>query len=229
MPGRRSGGLRSAGAEDTSGGDMSTEVLAIFGPTASGKTAVAELVAGRLGGRGRLCRDSMQVYRGVPILTAQPARPTAARRDLAAFARGVGRRVRRARAHGRRRARRGGTGANGCRRHRSLPPCGARRPERPRPHLRRGPASAGSGVMTPRAQRPSTPSERSATPRRRPPSTRTTAAASSARSARRRRRLAAAPPDSRLWGEETRGRRPSSASSCRPTSSNAASSAAPTG
>jgi tRNA dimethylallyltransferase len=50
-------------------------VIAIFGPTASGKTAVAELVADRLGGTV-ISADSMQVYRGVPILTAQPARPT---------------------------------------------------------------------------------------------------------------------------------------------------------
>jgi tRNA dimethylallyltransferase len=50
-------------------------VLAIFGPTASGKTAVAETVAERLGGEV-LSADSMQAYRGLPILTAQPERPT---------------------------------------------------------------------------------------------------------------------------------------------------------
>jgi tRNA dimethylallyltransferase len=50
-------------------------VLAIFGPTASGKTAVAELVADRLGGEV-VSADSMQAYRGLPILTAQPNRPT---------------------------------------------------------------------------------------------------------------------------------------------------------
>jgi tRNA dimethylallyltransferase len=50
-------------------------VVAIFGPTASGKTAVAELVADRLGGEV-LSVDSMQAYRGLPILTAQPVRPT---------------------------------------------------------------------------------------------------------------------------------------------------------
>jgi tRNA dimethylallyltransferase len=50
-------------------------VLAIFGPTASGKTAVAEAVADRLGGEV-LSADSMQAYRGLPILTAQPDRPT---------------------------------------------------------------------------------------------------------------------------------------------------------
>jgi tRNA dimethylallyltransferase len=50
-------------------------VLAIFGPTASGKTAVAEGVADRVGGEV-VSADSMQAYRGLPILTAQPVRPT---------------------------------------------------------------------------------------------------------------------------------------------------------
>src|SRR4051812_20107476 len=52
-----------------------SRVVAIFGPTASGKTAVAELVADRLGGEV-VSADSMQAYRGLPILTAQPDRPT---------------------------------------------------------------------------------------------------------------------------------------------------------
>jgi tRNA dimethylallyltransferase len=50
-------------------------VVAIFGPTASGKTAVAEAVADQLGGEV-VSADSMQAYRGLPILTAQPERPT---------------------------------------------------------------------------------------------------------------------------------------------------------
>jgi tRNA dimethylallyltransferase len=50
-------------------------VVAIFGPTASGKTAVAEVVADQLGGEV-VAADSMQAYRGLPILTAQPDRPT---------------------------------------------------------------------------------------------------------------------------------------------------------
>lgn len=50
-------------------------VLAIFGPTASGKTAVAEAVADRVGGEV-VSADSMQAYRGLPLLTAQPERPT---------------------------------------------------------------------------------------------------------------------------------------------------------
>jgi tRNA dimethylallyltransferase len=52
-----------------------TEVVAIFGPTASAKSAVAERVADRLGGEV-VSADSMQTYRGLPILTAQPDRPT---------------------------------------------------------------------------------------------------------------------------------------------------------
>lgn len=51
-------------------------VLALFGPTASGKTAVAEAVADRIPAT-IVSADSMQVYRGVPILTAQPQAPTA--------------------------------------------------------------------------------------------------------------------------------------------------------
>jgi len=50
-------------------------VLAIFGPTASGKTAVAEAVAERIPAE-IVSADSMQVYRGLPILTNQPERPT---------------------------------------------------------------------------------------------------------------------------------------------------------
>ena len=50
-------------------------MLAIFGPTASGKTAVAEQIADRIPVEV-VSADSMQVYRGLPILTAQPTRPT---------------------------------------------------------------------------------------------------------------------------------------------------------
>jgi tRNA dimethylallyltransferase len=51
------------------------DVVAVFGPTASGKTAVAEAVADRLGGEV-VAADSMQAYAGLPVLTAQPERPT---------------------------------------------------------------------------------------------------------------------------------------------------------
>jgi tRNA dimethylallyltransferase len=49
-------------------------VIAIFGPTASGKSAVAEEIARRIPAE-LVSADSMQVYRGLPILTNQsPAR-----------------------------------------------------------------------------------------------------------------------------------------------------------
>ncbi|SRR5712692_746686 len=50
-------------------------VLALFGPTASGKTAVAEAIADRIPAEV-VSADSMQVYAGLPILTAQPQRRT---------------------------------------------------------------------------------------------------------------------------------------------------------
>ena len=51
------------------------QVIAVFGPTASGKSAVAEAVAAALDGEVVSC-DSMQCYAGVPILTNQPERET---------------------------------------------------------------------------------------------------------------------------------------------------------
>jgi len=48
------------------------EIVAIFGPTAVGKSRVAVAVAKKLGGE-IVSADSMQVYRGLPILTDQPA------------------------------------------------------------------------------------------------------------------------------------------------------------
>jgi tRNA dimethylallyltransferase len=51
------------------------EVVAVFGPTASGKSEVAEVVADRIGTEV-VSADALQVYRGLPILTNQPARPT---------------------------------------------------------------------------------------------------------------------------------------------------------
>jgi tRNA dimethylallyltransferase len=53
-----------------------TRVLAIFGPTASGKTDVAEAVADRIPAE-LVSADAMQAYRGLPILTNQSERPTA--------------------------------------------------------------------------------------------------------------------------------------------------------
>jgi tRNA dimethylallyltransferase len=50
-------------------------VLALFGPTASGKSAVAEAIAD-LVPADVVSADAMQVYRGLPILTNQSTRPT---------------------------------------------------------------------------------------------------------------------------------------------------------
>ena len=59
------------------------EVVAVFGPTASGKSAVAQALADRLGTEV-VSADALQVYRGLPLLTNQPAVPThvVAIRDL---------------------------------------------------------------------------------------------------------------------------------------------------
>lgn len=50
-------------------------VVGVFGPTASGKTDVAEAVADRIGGE-LVSADAMQAYRDLPILTNQSPRPT---------------------------------------------------------------------------------------------------------------------------------------------------------
>jgi len=54
--------------------DANTHVVAVVGPTASGKTALAEELAVRLGGEV-VSADSMQVYRGMDIGTAKPPLP----------------------------------------------------------------------------------------------------------------------------------------------------------
>ena len=56
-------------------GFLAEQVIAIFGPTASGKTAVAEALAERIPAR-LISADAMQVYRGVPVLTNKSERPT---------------------------------------------------------------------------------------------------------------------------------------------------------
>jgi tRNA dimethylallyltransferase len=50
-------------------------VIAIFGPTASGKSAVAEALAERIPSE-LVSADAMQVYQGLPILTNQSTHPT---------------------------------------------------------------------------------------------------------------------------------------------------------
>jgi tRNA dimethylallyltransferase len=54
---------------------LAVEVIAVFGPTASGKTAIAEALADRLHTEV-VSADALQVYDGLPILTNQPTRPT---------------------------------------------------------------------------------------------------------------------------------------------------------
>ena len=56
-------------------GSTEPRVIGIFGPTASGKTDVAEALADRIGGE-LVSADAMQVYSGLPILTNQSPRPT---------------------------------------------------------------------------------------------------------------------------------------------------------
>ena len=55
--------------------NLGVEVIAIFGPTASGKSAVARLVANALD-TDVVSADALQVYRGLPILTNQPVDST---------------------------------------------------------------------------------------------------------------------------------------------------------
>lgn len=50
-------------------------VIGVFGPTASGKTDLAEALANRVPAE-LISADAMQVYRGLPILTNQSERPT---------------------------------------------------------------------------------------------------------------------------------------------------------
>ena len=54
---------------------MRARVLGLFGPTASGKSAVAAAVARSVPARP-ISADAFQVYRGLPLLTAQPDEPT---------------------------------------------------------------------------------------------------------------------------------------------------------
>jgi tRNA dimethylallyltransferase len=54
---------------------LADTVLALFGPTASGKTSIAEAIADSIPAE-LVSADSMQVYHGLPILSNQPDRPT---------------------------------------------------------------------------------------------------------------------------------------------------------
>jgi hypothetical protein len=68
---RRTGSSTGHGA----GSVTEPRVLAVFGPTASGKSDVAEAIADRIPAT-LISADAMQVYRGLPILTNQSDRET---------------------------------------------------------------------------------------------------------------------------------------------------------
>jgi tRNA dimethylallyltransferase len=60
---------------ENGGENGAVTVIAIFGPTASGKSAVGEAVAARIPAE-LVSADAMQVYRDLPILTNQTSHPT---------------------------------------------------------------------------------------------------------------------------------------------------------
>lgn len=60
-------------------------VAAVVGPTATGKTELGIGLCQRLGGEVVSC-DSMQVYRGLPIGTAQPTLRSWRRRPITSSA-----------------------------------------------------------------------------------------------------------------------------------------------
>ena len=197
------------------------EVVAIFGPTASGKSEVAQALADRIGTEV-VSADALQVYRGLPILTNQPARSDASRRHPRRVRDDVRGRVCNARPRRDRRAR----GDQGVRRRRrrdgSVPPCGARRPRH----------SAGSSVRDSHPSR--TPLRRgsgrgvrrgfaSSTRRRARQSIATTAGASSARSSSPRAAPRSSPPRTGSGRRTCAGQRSSSGSTSRRRSSNAGS------
>ena len=66
--------MRSSTASSSRPAPASNQVLALFGPTASGKTAVAELLRDRLGA-DVISADSAALYAGLPVITAAPAYP----------------------------------------------------------------------------------------------------------------------------------------------------------
>jgi tRNA dimethylallyltransferase len=62
----------NAGIPDSSAAAARAPLIAVLGPTASGKSALAVSLAGRFGGEVVVC-DSTQVYRGFDIGTAKPS------------------------------------------------------------------------------------------------------------------------------------------------------------
>ena len=177
VPARRRRQRRASSSSPARG--SVADVLAIFGPTASGKSAVAEEVA-RLIPAELVSADAMQVYRGLPILTNQSEARLVG--YLGLDEEGSVARVPAARPCGGGRDPRRRPDAGRRRRHRALP---ARRPGRPRAAAAAGARrarAAGEALRRARRRRRRTSCSPSATRRPRPPCTRTTAAASCARS-----------------------------------------------
>ncbi len=189
---------------------MTDTVLALFGPTASGKTAVAQAIAERIPAE-LVSADSMQVYRGLPILTNQsPARlvgiwPLDHEASVAEY--------QAPRARGDRRDSRGRPNAGRRRRDRPLP-AGRTRRSHAAAGARAGRARAlGAALRRARERSARTSGSPSSIPRRPRPSIPTTAAASCA---------ASSSPDGSASatssGPTRRGtRRSCSASTCRKT------------
>ena len=167
-------------------------VIALFGPTGVGKTAVAVALARLLRARGEdpvaVSADALQVYAGLETLTgaATPAEQAQLEHRLVSFLprrRDLQRRpVRAARPRRDRRAARRRAPADRRRRHRPVPARGADR-ARPAPAAARGGARALDGRARTRAARRrctrGSPNARRGRPRR---SSRTTASGSCARS-----------------------------------------------
>ena len=175
-------------------------VLAIFGPTASGKSAVAEEVA-RLVPAELVSADAMQVYRGLPMLTNQSEARLVGYLGLdeegsvADYQRLAHEAVDETLAAGRtarRRRRHGALPARGTGRARVAAATRAGSARTARGALRR----AGAGVRR-------TSCSPSVIRLRPPPCTRTTAAEWCARSSSRRP-VRAYPGEDQLWGGETR-------------------------
>ena len=176
---------------------MTDTVLAIFGPTASGKTAIAQAVAERAPGGARLRRLDAGLPRpadphepGLPLgWSGSGARP-----------RGLGRRVSAARTRCDRRDPRVGTHADRRRRDGPLSPGSPVQTCRFHLHRSRASASASNSSTTRKALKARTADSPSSTSKRQQPSIRTTAGASSAASSSRGGRASA----NRLWTDDTR-------------------------
>ena len=152
------------------------DVIALYGPTASGKSAVAGLLRERLGGEV-VSADSAALYAGIPILTAAPSYPARLVGVVPLDARRLGRRVPAPRARGDRRDPRERA------RHRSsrAAPGSISAPHFPGSSFRRrrlrARASGGGRSTTRSAPSGHTPSLRSSTPPRRRRFIRTTVGA----------------------------------------------------